>query len=408
MSRREPDWLGCRFGGYNLVMAFDRPNDAAEFLTRGLQFWADIRAAKRDAAIRDPGWYPYESLSALPSITDLIRPYFDEITNCIIASPVIDLGCADGDIAMLFASLGADVDAIDFARNNFNSMSGVEQLSRTLGLRVHIYDLDLDFAQLPRERYGLAIFLGTLYHLKNPYGALETLAFKAAWCILSTRIAQTTRKGRTRIESEPLVYLADGREIANDATNYWIFSFPALLRILQRTRWAIAGFRRVGCQYNSNPVDNDADERVFLLLKSRVFFPRLHVRPLDGWYYVEDDSFCWTARRFSLEVILPLEKPAAGFVFSATLPDDASNARAITIDCRIGGELLKSSTYNLPGAIEICVKLPPFAAHEPILILNFATDYAFSAPGDARELGVCVHLLPRSEVELNRIPFRLF
>jgi hypothetical protein len=107
-------------------------------------------------------------------------------------------------------------------------MQGVARLNQLLGYSVAIHDLDLDRDfQLPRDAYGLTLFLGTLYHLKNPYAVLERLAFQTRWCILSSRIAQVTPSGRARVENEPIACLADGREIANDATNFWISPPPA-------------------------------------------------------------------------------------------------------------------------------------------------------------------------------------
>ena len=63
----------------------------------------------------------------------------------------------------------------------------------------------------------------------------------------------------------------------------------------------------------SDPVRVDADERMYLLLKSRVRFPDLEVQPLRGWFEVEEDSGRWTAKQFSLEVTLPKETPLSEF-----------------------------------------------------------------------------------------------
>lgn len=201
------------------------PLDIAQFVERAQRFWAEIRMLKLSRAEPGFGWYPYESLSAVPTIAELIAPFFDELRPCIVSDAVADIGCGDGDLSFLFARLGCEVDAIDFAANNFNRMRGVESLRRMLGLRVQIYDVDLDaHPHFARECYGLALFLGTLYHLKNPYYLLETLAYKTRWCLLSTRVARFTPRTRAAMDGEPLAYLADGREIANDSTNLDLFS----------------------------------------------------------------------------------------------------------------------------------------------------------------------------------------
>src|SRR5207302_220949 len=77
------------------------------------------------------------------------------------------------------------------------------------------------------EIYGLALFFGVLYHLKNPYYVLETLATRARYCLLSTRIARQTPRG-TSMKDEPLAYLLEPCESTYDATNFRTFSETAL------------------------------------------------------------------------------------------------------------------------------------------------------------------------------------
>src|SRR6266545_2601039 len=244
------------------------PRNPKNFLESGMQFWDRIRNAKTEITPPSPGWYPYESLSSMHTIAELLQPHYEELLPDLVKGRFVDLGCGDGELALLLASWGAAVDAVDCAENNYNRMEGLNLLSRFLKLPINSYSIDLDKKpELPRETYAMAFFLGTLYHLKNPYQILEQLAYTAQWCVLSTRIAQCTHSRGVRIESEPVAYLADGMEIGNDATNYWFFSSTALLRILQRTRWAIVNVKRIGCQKDSNPTDREADERMFVLMK---------------------------------------------------------------------------------------------------------------------------------------------
>ena len=201
------------------------PTDPDEFLQAGNSFRARVQVIKEQVPIPDYGWYPYDPLSALPLISSLIAPVYGEIVEACLTNPVADLGCADGDLAMFFAQLGADVDAIDHRESNFNQMRGVEALGGALGLPVRAHDIDLDSRfELPRMNYGLALFLGTLYHLKNPFYVLEKLATLADWCLISTRIAQVTPGATANIEAEPLAYLLSPREVNDDPTNFWIFS----------------------------------------------------------------------------------------------------------------------------------------------------------------------------------------
>lgn len=329
-----------------------------------------------------------------------------EIMLGLKSAPLADIGCGDGDFALLFARLGVEVDAIDFAPNNYNRMAGIETLKRLLSVSVNVLSVDLNTANdLPQASYGLALALGLLYHLKNPYGFLERLAYQAPWCLLSTRIAQVTPRSAARVENEPIAYLADGREIGNDATNFWIFSAAGLLRILQRTRWAIVSTRRSGCTVDSNPIDGEADERMSVLLRSRVHFPQLSVRLLDGWHAAEQ-GYRWTQKRFSVEVVLPLETPLSGFSLFMMIPDAlVAGNRAVSLCCTISGHAVGTQCYSAAGVHLFKGDLPPFALHEPILGLSFEVDSAFHSTTDARELGVCV---PLTGEGLDRIDFRVF
>lgn len=133
------------------------------------------------------GWYPFESLSSFSTVAGLLAPVHQELFP--VAS-VLDLGCGDGDYAFLFANLGVHVDAVDNASCNFNGMRGVQRLAQACSVPLTIVDTDLD-ARFPFAdgEYGLTLLLGLLYHLKNPYGVLEQLAYRTRWCVMSTRVA---------------------------------------------------------------------------------------------------------------------------------------------------------------------------------------------------------------------------
>ncbi|MGD0299245.1 MAG: hypothetical protein ABSE86_19240 [Bryobacteraceae bacterium] len=387
-------------------MPFRIPENPAAFLRSAQELWVKLKEEKKKTQLAEGDWYPFDTLSGVPTITELISRDFDIVAADIAGRPVADIGCADGDLAMLFAGWGADIDAIDYAPNNYNRMLGVRTIGGLLGLPVRTHDLNLDRDfKLPRDVYGLTLFLGILYHLKNPYAALEQLAFQTRWCILSTRIAQVTPTVRARVENEPIAYLADGREIGNDATNYWVFSAGGLFRILQRTRWAIVASKRIGCLFDSSPIDPQGDERMFVLLKSRVHFPELHVRLAEGWHPLEG-AFRWTAKKFALEVVLPLEQPFAGFTLSVFVPRQVVQAgQPVSLSCRIRDQLVGTAEYATSGFYEFEGELPPFALHEPMLRLDFTVESAFvSDEGDGRELGICV---PADASGEGAIGFRL-
>jgi hypothetical protein len=153
-------------------------------------------------------------------------------------------------------------------------------LKQSFNSSVEILEIDLDSQfKLPAERYELAFLLGILYHLKNPYLALESLAKQARYAFISTRVirfnvasgAEGTQFNRCRIElrDAPVAYLVDAAETNNDATNFWMFSEAGLRRILHRCGWDILDFMTVGNTQDSDPATVQGDERAFCYMRSR-------------------------------------------------------------------------------------------------------------------------------------------
>lgn len=384
------------------------PWNAAELLEEGERFYAELQSVKKHLVVPDYGWYPYDSLSALQVLTRLLEPVFGEVAESLAQGPIVDLGGGDGDLGLFFARLGAQVDVVDHLETNFNQMRGITILREELGLQSGIHDINLDSAfQLPCSAYRFAFFLGTLYHLKNPYYVLENLALNADWCILSTRIARVTPL-QTVIETEPVAYLLGAREANNDLTNYWIFSARGLLRILERAGWIVFGYERVGQLLNSDPVRVDADERMFILLKSRLRHPELLVRPVYGWFEPESNAWRWTARRFGLDVVLPADSASSEFALGIEIPGAVLGvSERVRVACNIDGAPAGAVTCTRPGAAELRGRLPSLSAGRTIR-LDFIVESDYSPAGmDTRDLGVIVPLLDESQGNQYRLPFRI-
>jgi hypothetical protein len=181
--------------------------------------------------------------------------------------PILDLGTGDGALAFLFESLGYAVHACDHAGTNMNRMEGVRRVAAALGSRIEIEDIDLDGAWDPQREYGLALFLGTLYHLKNPFAVLEKLSKHARYCFLSTRVAVWSPDRTVELGRVPAAYLLAPGECNQDATNYWVFSPPGLVRLAERCGWRVLASLKTGAR-ESDPATAAGDERQFLLLKS--------------------------------------------------------------------------------------------------------------------------------------------
>jgi len=233
----------------------------------GLRFRKHFELAKTRIGADGLTWYPYDSFTNLFPMERLRRESRLSLASMIGDRPVLDIGTADGALAFLFESLGYAVHACDHADTNMNRMDGVRRLAVALNSRVQINDIDLDGGWVPERDYGLAIFLGTLYHLKNPFGVLERLSRHARYCFLSTRIAGWSADHEVELGRVPVAYLLAPDECNNDVTNYWVFSPPGLARLAERCGWRVLASLRTGAQV-SDPSTGAGDERQFLLLES--------------------------------------------------------------------------------------------------------------------------------------------
>lgn len=363
-----------------------------EFLAQGLQFEDLLKQHKNRVSPADYGWYPYNSLTVLPLLSRLFAPVSHDVAAQWKIGPVADIGCGDGDLGALLAHAGATVDAVDHRETNFNQMRGVELLEKELAFTGQLasFDMDLDGCfELPRSHYAFAFFLGTLYHLKNPFYVLEQLAASVDWCVISTRIASLTPQ-KNAMESEALAYLLGPREANNDPTNFWIFSSTGLRRLLDRTGWIVVNEERVGhIGKTSEPADPAADERMFVLMKSKRLHPEFYVRALDGFHAAEEAGWRWTAKHFSLEVTVARDHAPTEFALRLIVPNPVVQAAApVTVICTINGQTAGTLHVESPGPLEFRGRFP--AKYNSPLRLDFQVESAFKAQGDQRDLGLIV------------------
>jgi hypothetical protein len=263
-------------------------------------------------------------------------------------------------------------------------------------------DLDEGFAP-PQPLYGLTLFLGILYHLKNPFGVLEALADHSQFCLLSTRIAQNSPQG-ARMSDEALVYLAGEYELNDDESNFWIFSEAGLRRLLERTGWRVRGLVTTGCQAGSQPVRPDRDQRATCLVESLRAPRRDAPKLLDGWYGGES-GWRWTAPEFSVEMEMHPLDAARGIELRFGRPAAAAAAaRAVTVRARFGETELGAQTFEGAGEHVYSAGLPPTAGTGGRLRIDFSVSPAYRPPApDERELGVQV-MFEKTAPTLKRYP----
>jgi hypothetical protein len=216
-------------------------------------------------------WYPYPTLHNVAILEELSETAGLRLLELCRGGhgKVADIGAADGDLAFFLERQGLSVDVIDNEYTNFNGLAGARTLKEALNSSVVIRSVDLDSQfSLAGQNYDVVFFLGTLYHLKNPFYVLESLARITKYCFVSTRIAKQTCDGQS-LTRYPLAYLLGPRECNNDATNFWIFSDHGLKRLIDRTGWNRLSYVTIGDTANSTPADPERDERAFCLLEKR-------------------------------------------------------------------------------------------------------------------------------------------
>jgi hypothetical protein len=216
-------------------------------------------------------WYPYSTLRNVRILEKLSATAALHLLEVCRGTHgrIADIGAADGDLAFFLEKQGLSVDAIDNEYTNFNGLAGARILKEALNSSVVIRSVDLDSQfSLAEQIYDAVFFLGTLYHLKNPFFILESLARITKYCFVSTRIAKQTMDGQL-LSEQPVAYLLGPQECNNDDTNFWIFSDRGLKRLIDRTGWNLLSYVTIGDTASSTPGDPERDERAFCLLEKR-------------------------------------------------------------------------------------------------------------------------------------------
>ncbi|MEW6744399.1 MAG: methyltransferase domain-containing protein [Planctomycetota bacterium] len=351
----------------------------------------EIRLRKIKDSAPHVNWYPYATMANIGHIDRLLEGDYRFLPNFIHGMTALDIGGADGDLACFLDSLGMEVDFVDNRVTNFNKLRGAQQLRKELAAKVRIHDLDLDSQfSLPRNYYDIAFFLGTLYHLKNPFYALERISVHAKYCFLSTRIARYT-VGRRLMRDQPLAYLVGRRELNNDPTNFWIFSERGLKRLLHRAGWIVCLFTTFGDTVKSNPVAAEHDERAFCLVKSARIGSAKY---LAGWHAPHVRAIRWTEQ--TADALL-LSGRRGQVLFSGYVPERVYSAiygRSLTVSVFVDGELAERVPLSPSGRFRIRLDV----SRNKLLRLRAELDRSCSSAqaglrGGERACGVIVNRL---------------
>lgn len=345
------------------------------------EFASSLKSAKM--RVSEPGlsWYPYDSVSNLATFASFLtgknRDLFERLPN----QRVLDIGCADGDLAFFFECQGFQVDAVDHPIPNFNAMRGVRSLKASLNSAIALHSIDLDSAEpLPEAHFGLALVLGLVYHLKNPFHLLERLSKIASYALVSSAITEFVPGLDLSVDEAPVAYLADAWELNGDSTNYWICSDAGFRRLLARANWTICEYAIV-----RGGEARIAGRRAFCLCRS--VFESQPVRVLYGcgWHAEEPGGWRWTEGNFSVR--FESSRPLTTLRLSVYV----ARSSAVTLRAFANGIELEPATFTETGPAHFDRDLMAVHACTGDIRIDFHLDSAIPPDAsDPRERGIIV------------------
>lgn len=167
---------------------------------------------------------------------------------------VLDLGTRDGFFAFELERRGAEVVAVDYVAMTDSGFAVAAELlgSRVTYLQRNLYELDAD----ELGTFDLVLFLGLLYHLPDPLGALRVVRnFSRQRMCLETLVMDFGGA----MDELPMMRFFAGSSWAGDPTNYWGPNVRCVEEMLGETEFAARRVIRIGdrgvfdCEAISSP-----------------------------------------------------------------------------------------------------------------------------------------------------------
>ena len=187
----------------------------------------------------------------------------------------LDVACNEGYFSQMLYQLGATVRAIDIRPENIERASIVQSLCGIDTGRLVFQVEDFLENRDPEGTYDLTLFLGLLYHLENPMGALRLLRkVTKTLCIIETQLTRfnTTvesgwgREGeKLRLSASLAIYEETDME-HNRLASYRSLSFIPNIAAVRQMLGAAGFFKvaQVPAQPGMNPQYLTNDRGVFL------------------------------------------------------------------------------------------------------------------------------------------------
>jgi tRNA (mo5U34)-methyltransferase len=163
----------------------------------------------------------------------------------VAGKSVLDVGAWDGFFSFEAERRGAArvmaTDHFCWSGEGWGTRAGFDYAHAKLGSAVETLDIDVpDISPETVGSFDVVLFLGVLYHLKDPLAGLE-------------RVAAVARE-RLVIETEtaldilpwPVMRFYEGRELNDDPTNFWAPNRACLAAMLREVGFA-------GCEIRTSP-----------------------------------------------------------------------------------------------------------------------------------------------------------
>lgn len=169
---------------------------------------------------------------------------------------VLDIGARDGFFSFECERRGAEVMAIDYLTAEETGFPIAKEL---LGSEVELQQMNVyDLSPEELGGFDLVLFLGVLYHLRDPMLALDKISGVCRGkLIVETQLiddALLTESGEFKrlvdldpeLEKIPLMQFYPGRALNNDPTNAWAPNGACLAAMLEEAGFAVESQLRLG------------------------------------------------------------------------------------------------------------------------------------------------------------------
>lgn len=158
-----------------------------------------------------------KGLGSLSDLSDRAEAIFD---GHVSEKSVLDIGAWDGFFSFEAERLGAKrvlaTDHFCWSGPGWGTKAGFDLMHQHYNSKVESLDIDLpDLSPATLGTFDIVLFLGVLYHLKDPFGGLE----KAAMMCGEQLIVETA--GAMLHLDEPVMRYYLGDELNGDRTNFW-------------------------------------------------------------------------------------------------------------------------------------------------------------------------------------------